>query len=590
MKATHFLTVLWGKAFIGNFLDLVLPAHLAPGNLPAFADVPGAVYKIYTTGEDASVLRADPRVVEANRQVRVEIIEFAPTAAGLKFASSMEQFSLGASAAHTLGAAVVFLPPDVVLADGAFAALRRLHADGKRLIMLATPRARLATLPDALHQAVPPDPRGALAVPPRLLMEIGLEHLHPISDALFWDNPRFSAHPSHIYWWVRRKPPRAVLAHCFHLHPLFVDPVNKEVNMSDSADGEYIHEVCPDPHTHHIVTDSDEMAGVELSRESHMTGLDLLAPASIERVYDWSQWWCNPTHLQFFRHPILLHSGPPPAGAEIPAAPQRIVETLSAKIASLQRKLQRPRWQGGFLSWQGWFTEHFWSYCQPSWRHETGFTFPLSACWPSDLVVIHGRLGSGGPVTLTAQWNGHAVGEKRVHQGEFRWVLPAALAYYPELQITSAPPVAKSVLFIGSIRIWRSAWHHLRHEYLPGRADPVWLEWEGLPPSREINGPCTVRVAPFPGLVSLQIKVQPMEEPNPSAGIRTVTLPLDPAHPDRPLTVHLPGPHRLLAATCRETFSRRAQKEVAQTLHLLIDSIFTSAGRQHLARAVGWAR
>jgi len=590
VKPIHFLTVLWGNAYTQTYLNVSLPAQLAPGNLPAVGMVPGSIYKIYTTSIDARTLEADPRIAEAKRHIHVQIIVFAPTAEGLRFESSMEQFAVGVDAAQATGAMISILSPDAVFADGAFAAIHRLHASGKRLIMTAAPRTRLAALPGALRQAVVPDAHGALTIPPRVLMQVALEHLHPITEALFWDNPNFSSRPSILYWWVRRNAPRAVLAHCFHLHPILVDPADRNIKLTDSADGEFIHGVCPDPRTHHIVTDSDELACVEMSGDSHEHGLNHPGGASMENVFRWSQWSCNPTHLRFFKHPILLHAGPVPAQSEISPEARLVVKTLAARLSALHRELLRPRWERYIRSWQGWLTENSWTYCRPRWLADTGMNFPLNACCPSDLIVVEGRLTADLPVELKASFHRDVLDEKKVSRGGFLWTFPARAAYCPVLQITANPPVSRELLFIGSIRIWRTVWHKLQHDYRAGRADPVWLEWQGLGPGYELSGPCNVRIRHPRGIVSLTIETQAMDMQLVPGPIQTHTLPLDLEHPERPVSVNLKGRHRVLAISCRETAFRRAQKELAQIPHFLFTSLFTSAGRQRLARRLGWTR
>lgn len=569
MKSVHFLTVVWGEAFVRTYLDLVLAAQLAPGNLPAFADVPGSLYKIYTTAEDAPFLRADPRVAEAGRHLPVRIIEFAPSRAGLKFESAMAQLARGIAEAHPENAAVSFLPPDVIFATGSFAALRRLHQAGKRLVMVLTPRARLATLPTALRQVVTPAADGALAVPARLLMRLALANLHPVSETLLCDGPQHSTHPSHLYWWVRREPPRALLAHCFHVHPLLVDPVRQDIQVNDSVDGEYMHNVCPDPRTHHLVSDSDELAGVELSRDGHLATLGQPGSLKADDVVQWSHYHCNPTHLAFFRQPVVLHDGPPPSCGEVEKVSRPMVQYLTAKIADYQRALDPPRSSTLLQSWRGWLGEHAVDLLRPHWCFDLGYTYRLQACWPSDLVVIEGRLEGFTPVKLLAEWSGQPLDETTIHPGHFRWVVPARLAYHPTLRLLTEPALPNHQLIIGSVRIWRSVLHRIRHEYRPGRAAPAWIEWTGLQSGHVIADHCSARVFPQLGLISLSLEVQSMDDDRQPGARSSHTWLLDAAHPGATLSIHLPGRHRLLSVSGREKRFRRCWKELVQIPYFL---------------------
>src|SRR5215471_8051295 len=56
----HFLTPVWGKAYLQLYLEVVIPAQLASRNLPSFKTESGTKYVIFTTREDMEAIKSSP--------------------------------------------------------------------------------------------------------------------------------------------------------------------------------------------------------------------------------------------------------------------------------------------------------------------------------------------------------------------------------------------------------------------------------------------------------------------------------------------------------------------------------------------------
>lgn len=182
--------------------------------------------------------------------------------------------------------------------------------------VLATSRASTAPRPGTVASAQ------ALAQLVRLM----LAYAHPITTALFWDAPHFSRWPSHLYWRVGRD---GLLARCFHLHPLMVRPVRRDVLPSTTIDDQYVTHACPDPADVYVVKDSDEMVGVSLNAKAEDVGEMRPESASVFRVVGWARE--ATTHLQreLATHRIRFHAGD--LGAEwepVERASDDVIESL----------------------------------------------------------------------------------------------------------------------------------------------------------------------------------------------------------------------------------------------------------------------
>jgi hypothetical protein len=589
MAVFHLITVVWGRNFVRTYLDLILPTQLSPGNLPAFADAPGSLYKVYTTTADAQVIRNDPRFIEAERHLRTQIIEFAPSPEGLEFDAMIQNHRRAIIEANAVAAVIIVLSPDAICADGSFAALRRLHQAGKRLVLLTGFRASLDALSQLLPQMAPPDACGAVTLPPRLLMRMALAHPHPISRALFWDAESFTYHPSNLYWWVRKEPPRAILARCFHLHPLMVDPERKDLAPESSIDDDYIHTACPNPDTHHIVTDSDEIACVELSREDHLGNSVGDVRASVTTVAVWCFSFCNKTHLNLAQQAILLHDGPAPAQkAAVEARSHKLVERIFRALKAHRHRIALLKRYEPWLRWRGWLFEQYWLSSDLRLRriHRGGEAqiFRLDACWPTDLIVVQGIAFGHSPLRVRMEVSGQLVCERFIPPGPFEWAMPAHASYHLVLQYEVFDRTPKNYVRVKRIGLWRTVIHHLKHDYQSKRPAPLWLEWEGLLPGHRLNGPAKLRVIPHWGVVSVTLTIESIDDAGQTASPPvSIILPLASARPDEFISVNLSGTYRLLAVKCNEKRSWRVLKGIAQILQVT-STLFTKAGWWRLGR------
>ena len=78
---------------------------------------------------------------------------------------------------------------------------------------------------------------------------------------MFVDAEAFSSYPVAAYW---RIGSQGLLARCFHLHPLMVDPM-RDITLVGTNDGHYLAGACPDFSRVHVVTDSDELQMFEMT-------------------------------------------------------------------------------------------------------------------------------------------------------------------------------------------------------------------------------------------------------------------------------------------------------------------------------------
>jgi len=298
----HFLTPVWGKAYVQLYLEVVIPAQLASRNLPSFQNESGTRYVIFTTREDMETIQSSPvfKVLSATVPVAFEFVDISFTGNHDRMSNC---FRRGISIANAAGSAVVFLTPDIVFADGSFETIKRLADSGHDVVFIPAIRTLKYAVANALRDKFYKDQR--IEIFSRDLMRVALDNLHPLADASWWDEGKTDLIPANLYWRVGNE---GILGRCFHLHPVFVRPQRTNVKFFGTVDDDYCCAACPDTSKDYVITDSDELLAVELSDPSHYfrTGF---RKGSIKDAAAWAEQSTSKRHRLLFDRTIRMHTG-----------------------------------------------------------------------------------------------------------------------------------------------------------------------------------------------------------------------------------------------------------------------------------------
>lgn len=297
----YFLTPVWGFSYVKLFVEVVIPAQLAAGNLGAFRGQPGCRYIIYTTRQDADTIRSSPVFDELNACIPVTF-EWLDETVGNTHDKMSACFRSGIATADQAGAGILFLTPDIVFADGSFAAVKRLAESGRDAVFVPAIR----TLKQGVVAALQSYGEGrAIRVAPRELMRVALDNLHPLADASWWDRGKTSLLPANIYWPVGNE---GILGHCFHLHPIFVHPQRTDITFFGTVDDDFVAAACPDGSKDYVVSDSDEFLSIELSDLKHFFNTSF-SKGSVVDAANWAEQFASDRHRTLFDHVIRMHTG-----------------------------------------------------------------------------------------------------------------------------------------------------------------------------------------------------------------------------------------------------------------------------------------
>lgn len=243
----------WGR-HLSTAISYLIPSLLAGGNLPSLGLKHDVVVDFCSTRAGLESLRQITLFPFAD--VAFHVIDD-PTGY-----NPHDVFSQANNTSLRLmddGEGCIFLCPDMVLSDGSLRWLSD-HVDAQAVVIAGILRTDIHGASNAIEQFRNGD---AINVGPRQLMRVLLDHPHRVTQSLTMDNPFSSNWPSQIYWKVGGE---GLVARCFHAHPLFVR--SRETIIRDTIDGSFLDGIGDILY----VTNSDDVATIEMSDPSHMRG------------------------------------------------------------------------------------------------------------------------------------------------------------------------------------------------------------------------------------------------------------------------------------------------------------------------------
>lgn len=341
-KPFHFVLAVWGDAYVATLLDLALPSFLAPGNIPACAAEHEVAFHVYTRPEDVGRIESHAAWQEMSRICATRILPVLTPDQFDKpnrYAIMADCHQMAISTARRESAVLSLLTPDCIIADGALKfGIEKIDA-GFKAVMIAGPRGEMEAIAPAL-QSWRLNGSNAIAISPRALMQLLIDHPHPISQRLFWDAPDFTKVPSAIYF---RAGASGMLAKHFHLHPLFIDLSNAPASIEECAgtvDGPLLHLAKIEQAAIYTVINSDEMAIIELSKFAHDWMGGSPTPSPTWRIVHWMMQGAEPAHRRHFLDHSMRFIGETPVDWR--SAERAMKRRLRVLNMAIQASLSRP--------------------------------------------------------------------------------------------------------------------------------------------------------------------------------------------------------------------------------------------------------
>lgn len=330
----HFTMIVWGQAYVDLFLKIALPTHLSPNNLGFFRERKGGEYKLYTTKKDAEGITKSPIFKKLENTLPVEIYYIDDIIGAkedlyfYKHNFMNECHCRAIAAADADNAAIVFTLADAIFADGSFRKLVELAEAGKRAVLCYGPRVLKETFIREFKEKYYQKETYTATISSRQLARLCIDHFHPVSRSLFWDQEgSFNKYPTVIHWKVGND---GILARTFHPGPLMVYAKKRGLLPSETFDADYVDQACPDIDDLYLISDSDELLVISLTAEADPVGKTITPPvkSKLQQTLSWaySSWY---QHRVSLHHKLRIHAGEiTDDWLGVEEASERVVDTL----------------------------------------------------------------------------------------------------------------------------------------------------------------------------------------------------------------------------------------------------------------------
>jgi hypothetical protein len=370
-QAVKLLLPVWGYSYVRQFLECGLPTLLAPGNVPALAAALPTEFIILTSVDDEAYIRehAAFRRLAATCEAKIRPIDHLITDSNYSTTITLAY----TEAVRAVGDAMLdtcffFLVSDYIVADASLAnALKRMQRGTSAVVVGNFQVAREDGLPWLQDKLASADE--TLALPPRVLMQWALNHLHPVTLANMVNVPfSHNSHTNRLFW---RIDGSTILGRFYLMHMLCIRPEVTDFIIGASCDYSFVPEMCPSGNVE-AITDSDEYLVIEMQPGGHevrflrpgpLTALELAASLSE---------WATKVHRENANHLLIFHAG------DLPSDIGRGIAKADAFIAEVATRLGKrepipyrghPYWRGAMAAFYN-ATER--KLTEDEWRYALG--------------------------------------------------------------------------------------------------------------------------------------------------------------------------------------------------------------------------
>lgn len=305
MNKFRFVIVVWGRDYTIPFLEFCVPSLLFPGNLPFFASNTNSSFHIYTTKKYAKLVKRSNAYERLSKIMPVEFSIFSGVSQVGKYkvmtqchAHFIQQFS-GEESAY------IFLSPDVVWADGAFARILEIFNSGKKAIVGCFCRLNKETFLPQIFERFRNN--GILQpINPREMVKMAMDNLHPETHELFWkkDNTLRNTFPSLMFWRVGNE---GILMRHFYITPILVKPINRNLCPDAALDADYFLKTGILASDIYVVEDSDDICLLDFTAVSHRRQAVTSTKMGVSDVTLWAKRNTHKFHRMFVKHKIRFH-------------------------------------------------------------------------------------------------------------------------------------------------------------------------------------------------------------------------------------------------------------------------------------------
>ncbi|MBI3506693.1 MAG: hypothetical protein HY059_17785 [Proteobacteria bacterium] len=310
-----FATVIWGDAYVDEFLERSLPTQICYENLGSVPDLSQSRYLFLTTAADIKRMKRSPIIRRLSTMLDVQFhpIDDIPRHNKYIGCSLAQGEALRVAAADGFDA-IFFLYPDFICAAGSIANAAKRIAEGYDGVFFPIPAVLDTLYADpaynrtTLEARVPDGP--VVTIPPRLLVELSTRHGHNMLKGYFLEGDQHNLGPAYLLWNIPRE---GWLIHAFHLHPCVIrvqrDNPDFFAMFDVSLDEEFVPRLFKTTDRLYFPSDSDEIAMCSL-RTPQSDPQPLPGRPRQEKIVQWAEEYASLVHREFVHIPYRWHYAP----------------------------------------------------------------------------------------------------------------------------------------------------------------------------------------------------------------------------------------------------------------------------------------
>jgi hypothetical protein len=341
------VTMAWGDRYIDDLVEITIPALLAPGNLPAFAEQFDCEFVIVTETRLFDRLARSPAIAALLNFADLRLVPIDDLLSPwygitLTYALVRGFADLGAAMTETH---LIFLNADFIVADGSYRKLAEIIKRGERLVVSPSYCMNLEHTIDALRRRRDPA-SWALSLPRRELANIIIANRHNTIRAKTVNQQMFRIHRyDQFYWYVDEN---TLLARQMPIAVVYMRPERVLTEMPTFWDYGVISEYCPTIKPW-VFADSDDFLMGELRSEGTFREfLHLGWPTVSEIAVDLSS-FTTQDHRDYGRHTLVLHSDELPSDIdEAKGELAKFVDSVYARLKPAVGYRDHPFWAPQF--------------------------------------------------------------------------------------------------------------------------------------------------------------------------------------------------------------------------------------------------
>ena len=307
-----FALVVWGEAYVRDFLDMSLPTLLAEGNLADTNGIEGSRFQLLTTPSDRQRLEASALFQRLKALLPVDFVDISQIGGRDKY-NTASRCQIEAIRLSENFDALVLLYPDVIWARGSIRFAVEKIEQGALAVFSPAPAILTEPTAAALAEiANPNDPEGTptISIAPSQLADLVLRHYHPMWDAFDWDGDCFTTGPACLRWNVGDQ---GWLIRCFHLHPVIMkvqrDNPMYFADFDISLDGEYTARLFDGTDRLIFATDSQHFAIASVRERESPPFPNPGCRSNVTTVARWAEAHALLTHRAFPKIAFRWHRG-----------------------------------------------------------------------------------------------------------------------------------------------------------------------------------------------------------------------------------------------------------------------------------------